>query len=183
MKNAIVFLAPGFEETEAVTAIDMLRRANIQVTVAGISDTLVTGSHGIALVAEKKLVDVKETFDACVLPGGMPGATNLAASPLVKERVAKMFSDGKLVAAICAAPAVVLAPWGILNNRTATCYSGMQTSFPPNARYVTDPVVVDENLITSRGAATALLFALAIIEKLAGREMKEKIVKATQLPG
>ncbi|MCX5696398.1 MAG: DJ-1/PfpI family protein [Candidatus Omnitrophica bacterium] len=174
-KNAIVILAEGFEEIEAVTCIDVLRRANINVTAAGLSGTLVKGSHGITLAADKKLEQAGSDFDVLVLPGGMPGAANLAASDKVNTLIKKMNGEGKIIAAICAAPAVVLAPTGILNYKNATCSTGMQTNFDKTTKFKNERVVVDDNLITSRGPGTALSFALTIVEKLIGKELAQKI--------
>lgn len=181
IKKALVILADGFEEIEAITAIDILRRAGIEVAVAGLQELKVTGAHGLAVMADKKLVEVTGNFEACVLPGGLPGAANLAASKLVTDILKKMQGQGKIIAAICAAPALVLSPLGILDGKNATCYSGMEKEFKNNTRFKPDPVVVDGNVITSRGPSTALLFALAIVEKLLGREASEELRKATLL--
>ncbi len=178
-KNAIVILAEGFEEIEAVTCIDVLRRANINVTVAGLSGTLIKGSHGITLAADKKLEQAGSDFDVLVLPGGIPGATHLAASHKVNILIKKLNGEGKIIAAICAAPAAVLAPAGILNNKNATCFPGMQTNFHKTTKFKDERVVVDDNLITSRGPGTALSFALAIVEKLIGKELAQKIGTVT----
>jgi len=178
-KKAIVILAEGFEEIEAAASIDILRRADIDVTVAGLNDVRVKGSHGLTVVADKKIDEAGLEFDACVLPGGMPGATNLASSEKVKTLIRTMNQKGKIIAAICASPAVVLAPAGVLKNKSATCYPGMQSNFGKDTIYKEDNVVVDGNIITSRAPATALLFALAIVEQLAGREIRDKLSKAT----
>ncbi len=173
-KRALIILANGFEEIEAVTAIDILRRADIEVITAGISDIKVQGSHGITLIADKKLTAIKGDFDACVLPGGMPGAKNLASSEKVNSIIKQMNKNGKIIAAICASPAIVLAPLGILQNKTATCYPGMQENFSKETIYKKEPVVIAGNIITSRGPTTALLFALAIVEKLSGKKTSKK---------
>lgn len=181
MKKALVLLAPGFEEIEAVTVIDILRRARIEVTVAGVTDRNVTGSHDITMVTDKILCDLSGNFDAVILPGGMPGATNLAASPLVRSVVKTMHQEKKLIAAICAAPAIVLSPLGVLKAKTATCFSGMQDHFEKDTHFSSEPVVIDGNVMTSRGPATALLFAIAIVEQLVGKDSSEQIRKATML--
>ena len=177
-KKAIILLAEGFEEIEAVTCIDLLRRAGIDVTVAGLSDIRVKASRGTNILADKKLDEAGSDFDACILPGGMPGAANLAGSTKVKNLIQKMNSEGKLIAAICASPAIVLAPMGILKNKTTTCYPGMQDTFGKDTTYKEENVIVDGNIITSRGPATAMEFALAIVEKLAGKETADKVRKA-----
>lgn len=177
-KRALIILADGFEEIEAITVIDILRRAGIEVITAGINNIKVQGSHGITVIADKKLAGIKGDFDACALPGGMPGAANLASSENVNSLIKQMHKNGKIIAAICASPAIVLAPLGILQNKTAVCYPGMQENFSRETIYKEEAVVIDGNIITSRGPATALLFALAIVEKLSGKETSEKIKKA-----
>ena len=180
-KKAIVVLAEGFEEIEAVTCIDILRRAGIDVTVAGLEKTEVKGAHELLIRADKKLAEAGIDFDACVLPGGMPGAANLAASERLDHLIKTMHKQGKIIAAICASPALVLGPSEILKNKSATCYPGMQDKFRPQTCYKEENVVIDGNIVTSRGPATALQFSLAIAEKLAGKETSEKIRKATLL--
>lgn len=178
-KKALIILAEGFEEIEAVTVIDVLRRAGISVTVAGLSALQVKASRGVVIVAEKKLDEVAEDFDALILPGGSTGAANLAASKELGSLIKSMDRDNKIIAAICAAPSVVLEPLGILKGRSVTGYPGMTENFGKDTKYKEDSVVVDGNIITSRGPATALLFALAIVEKLAGKEVSEKVKRAT----
>lgn len=178
-KKALIILADGFEEIEAVTVIDILRRAGISVTVAGLSALKVKASRGVIIMAEKKLDEVAEDFDALVLPGGSTGAANLAASKEVGSLIKSMHQDNKIVAAICAAPSVVLAPLGILKGRSVTGYPGMTENFGKDTKYKEDSVVVDGNIITSRGPATALLFALVIVERLIDKATSDRIKKAT----
>ena len=180
-KRVLVILGEGFEEIEAVVIIDILRRCGLEVIVAGLGDLKVKASHGVVLVADKKLDDVGGDFDACVLPGGMPGASNLAASPKVLSLLKRMDKEKKIIAAICASVAVVLAATGILKNKSATCYPGMQQHFSKDTRYKEDDVVIDGPIITSRGPATAMLFALAIAQKLVSPETAEKVRKAILL--
>jgi len=180
-KKAIVILADGFEEIEAITAIDVLRRAGVEVAVCGLNSERVKGSKSIIVVADRILKGDETDYDACVLPGGMPGAENLAASDKVKNLLLDMNKQGKIIAAICAAPAVVLAPLGILNDKSATCYPGMEESFSDTTDYKKDDVVIDENVITSRGPATALKFAIAIVDALCGQTVAQKIANATLL--
>ena len=177
-KKVIIILADGFEEIEAVTVIDILRRAGIEVTVAGMSNIDIKGSRGLKVKADKKLDDAGSDFDACVLPGGGQGANNLAASRKVRELIQKMNRDKKIIASICASPAVVLVPAGVLKNKAATCYPGMQESFGNETTYKEQDIVIDGNIITSRGPATALEFSLEIAEKLAGKQTADKIRKA-----
>ena len=179
VKKAIVILADGFEEIEAITPIDVLRRAGVEVTVAGVSDIKVKGSRGLVVEADKKLDEAGMDFDACVLPGGSVGAANLAASLKVKSMIKAMNQNGKMIAAICASPNAVLAPLGILKNRSVTGYPGLTENFGKETVYKEDNVVVDGNIITSRGPATALLFALTIVQGLVGKETSEKVKKAT----
>ena len=125
------------------------------------------------------LKDIPSHADAIVLPGGLPGAKNLAASEAVAQLLVAMNETGKIIAAICASPAIVLAPLGILNGKKATCYPGMQEQFPADTKYVEESVVRDGNVITSRGPGTALDFALAIVAVLTDPATAEKIKKAT----
>jgi 4-methyl-5(b-hydroxyethyl)-thiazole monophosphate biosynthesis len=179
-KKAIVILATGFEEIEAVSVMDILRRAGIEVSIAGLDDIKICGSHGITILADKKLDDLTTIdFDACILPGGMPGAMHLSNSKKVTELIKRMHSKAKLIAAICAAPSVVLAPLGILDNKAATCYPGDQADFNPTTKYKDEAVVADGNVITSQGPATAIEFAFKIVEKLIGKETEKKLRKAT----
>lgn len=178
-KKVIVLLADGFEEIEAITAIDILRRAGADVTLAGVSGLKIIGSHGITVMADKKIERAGVDFDACVLPGGMPGATHLAASQEVKILIKTLHSQGKIIAAICAAPSIVLAPLGILKGRSVTGFPGMEKNFGGDTTVKKDAVVIDANIITSRGPATALLFALAIAEKLVGTTTAAQLKKAS----
>ncbi|MCP4652065.1 MAG: DJ-1/PfpI family protein [Candidatus Omnitrophica bacterium] len=166
-KKALIILASGFEEIEAVTPIDILRRANIEVTVAGLGAKQIKGSRGLIVNCDVKLEDVVNLeFDACILPGGGEGAKNLAASKMVESIITRHNDNEKIIAAICASPAIVLAPWKILKNKSATTYPGTESHFSSDTTYSNEAVVVDENIITSKGAGTAIAFALAIVEKL-----------------
>jgi 4-methyl-5(b-hydroxyethyl)-thiazole monophosphate biosynthesis len=176
-KKAVILLATGFEEIEAVTVIDILRRAGIEIIIAGLDETSVTGSHGITVSADKKLSDLKVDFDAVILPGGMPGAMHLNNSIEANDFIKTMFAKGVLIAAICAAPAVVLAPLGILDNKDATCYPGDQVDFGESTKHKDKAVVVDGNIITSQGPGTSMEFAFAIVEKLIGSETVKKLKK------
>lgn len=169
MARAVVLLAPGFEEIEAVTPIDVLRRAGVDVQVLSEDGAAVEGAHGVTFAVDGALATAGEP-DLLVLPGGMPGATNLAASAAIAELVRATHARGKLVGAICAAPAVALAPTGVLSGRRATCYPGFEERFPADVNAVAERVVVDGNLITSRGPGTALEFALTLVEQLVGAE-------------
>jgi len=179
-KTALVILAEGFEEVEAIGPVDVLRRAGVRVTLAGLVDRRVESSRKIKVEADILLRDLVGIPDAVILPGGLPGATNLAQSGDVSCLVKKMNGEGKIIAAICAAPAVVLAPLGILEGKKATCYPGCEDDFSKKTLYVQEPVVVDGNVITSQGPGTALEFALAIAACLVGQGMAD-IVRGKML--
>lgn len=174
-KKVLVILADGFEEIEAITPIDVLKRAGLDVILAGVSSKTVSGAHGIQFQADILLEAYTGLPDAVILPGGLPGAKNLAESPKVIELVKKMNEAKKIVGAICAAPALVLAPNGILNGRKATCYPGFEKNFSPQVNFSHDRVIVDGNIITSRGPGSALEFALELVEVLAGKEKAESL--------
>lgn len=183
MKKACVLLAEGFEEVEAITPVDFLRRAGIEVSLLGLGGLEVKGAHGVRVLAEAQLEKLapEALFDAVVIPGGMPGATNLAKSEAVKALILRHFEKGKTVAAICASPAVVLhGACGILKGKRFTGYPGSE-EMVTGARYAAEKVVVDGNLITSRGPGTAGDFALAIIEALAGKAKADQIAAGTLL--
>jgi protein deglycase len=180
-KKAIIILADGFEEIEAITVIDILRRAGIEVIICGLDSEKIKGSKGITVIADQVFNSSNMDYDAIILPGGMPGAENLAKSDWVKKLLLHMNDKGKIIAAICAAPAIVLAPLGILDNKYATCYPGMEASFSDTTDYKKDDVVIDKNLITSQGPATALKFSIAIVSALSGQAIAQKIASATLL--
>ncbi|MFP4564260.1 MAG: DJ-1 family glyoxalase III [Spirochaetia bacterium] len=177
--RAVVLLADGFEEVEGITQIDFLRRAGIEVVTAGVTGKRVEGGHGIRVEADTGLRKLYGDFDAVVIPGGKGGADTIAASREAVELIRKYFEAGKLVAAICASPGVVLGPNGILEGRRATCYPGFEDRFPDSAEHVEDRVVIDGNLITSKGPGTAALFAVEIIRYLLDDETAGKIAEST----
>lgn len=174
-KKALVILAQGFEEIEAVTPIDMLRRAEVEVTVAGVGSDVITGSRKLMVRPDVRLEECDLDPDAVILPGGMPGAENLAASSKVKEFISKMDSKGKIIAAICASPALVLAPMGILNGKDATCYPGLDKNFSAEIKFSKEKVVQDGNVITSQGPVTAFEFARKITENLVGKAKADMV--------
>ena len=178
MAKALVFLASGFEEIETVTVVDVLRRAGVDVTVAGLTPNVTEGKHGMRIVPDKSIDDVSvEDFDAFVVPGGNPGYKNLGKDPRVIDMVKKAFNSNKLVAAICAGPAV-LSDAGVLEGKACTIYPGMDEELEAGGgKPKHDIVVVDGNIITSRGPATALPFALKLAEKLAGKQVAEAVSK------
>lgn len=180
MAKALVFLATGFEEIEALTVVDVLRRAGVDVTVAGLTPNVTEGKHGVKVVPDKSIDDVKvEDFDAVIAPGGNPGYKNLRKDPRVIAMVKKAFDSNKIVAAICAGP-TVLSDAGILEGKACTIYPGMDQELEAGGgKPKHDIVVVDGNIITSRGPATALPFALKLAEKLAGKQTAEAVSKKT----
>ncbi len=178
MKSAFVFLADGFEDVEAVTPIDYLRRAGVSVTVVGVTGGIAVSAHHLSVTCDKTLgeLDGLPLPDLAVLPGGGKGSENLASSVGLKELITRMFAERRFVGAICASPAVVLGVWGLLEGRSFTCFPGMGENFP--VKPLKNRVVVDLNLITSRSAGTAEEFSLALIKALCGESAASKISDA-----
>ena len=174
-KKVLVILAEGFEEVEVVTPIDMLRRAQIDVTICGLNSDTIKSTRALAIKTDMIFSDYNEVPDVIVLPGGMPGAEHLAASTKLKDLLIKMNDEGKLIAAICASPALVLENAGILNGRTATCYPGMEGNFSSRVKFSEEKIIQDGNIITSKGAGTAHLFALKITENIVGADKAKMI--------
>jgi protein deglycase len=174
MKRVLVPLAEGFEELEAVTVIDILRRAGIEVVVASLAESPVTGSHGIRVAADTPLAAlVEQDFDMIALPGGMPGAEHLKKDARIAGLARRLHAKGRPVAAICAAP-MVLAAAGLLDGRRATSYPGFLAD-AAKTTVVNEAVVVDGGVITSRGPGTALDFALQLVETLEGAAAREGV--------
>ena len=169
----LVPLANGFEEIEAVTVIDVLRRAGMNVVTAGLPGSQIKGSRGMQVTADTRLEQVDPSkFDAIILVGGNPGYINLGRSNKILDMVVKFNLDKKLIGAICAAPSI-LAQAGILEDRAATICPGMEREIPrPKGKRV----IQDDNIITSQGPGTAMEFALKIVETVAGKE-KVKLLK------
>jgi 4-methyl-5(b-hydroxyethyl)-thiazole monophosphate biosynthesis len=175
-KKALSILARGFEEIEAITPIDLLKRAGVHVTVAGVGGISIKGGRTqITVLADKNIEEIHEDFDAIILPGGMPGAANLAASEKVNEIIKEAHKKNKIIAAICASPAVVLTPLGILKNKAATCFPGMEKDFNATTQFKNSSTIVDGNIITSQAAGTAFDFSIKIIEKLLGEDAAKQI--------
>jgi len=173
MPHAVVVLADGFEEVEAVTVIDLLRRADIKVTALGLEGVEVRGAHDMWVRADMMFRGFNEPFDALVLPGGGPGTKRMAASTEMLELVKRSYEHGLLCAAICAAP-TVFAKAGILRGKKAVCYPGCEDKMD-DATVIEDAVAIDGNIITSRAAGTAIPFALELISALAGEETAENV--------
>ena len=177
MPRVAVILADGFEEVEAISIIDVLRRAEVDTVVAGLHDGQITSVRKVNIVADTVIDTVKaDDFDMLVLPGGQPGADNLNADSRVRELIKSFSRKGKLVGAICAAP-IVLARAGVLQGKHATSYPTYKDKVG-DVVYEEKSVVVDGNVLTSRGPGTALYFGLAIVERLAGKEKAQKIKEA-----
>ena len=176
-KKALIVLAQGFEETEAITPIDILRRAEVDVTIAGLGGDLITGAHGIPVKVDVIFEEYDSIPDAVIFPGGLPGAENLASSTKVKELITKMDSQDKIIAAICASPALVLAPTGVLKGKSAACYPGLEKNFSSDIKSVKQEVIQDGNIITSKGPATALAFGIKVAENLVGKAKADMIAQ------
>jgi len=174
-EQVVVVLAHGFEEIEAVTPIDVLRRAGLDVVVAGVGATAVQGAHGVTYQCDIALEEIQSTPSAIVLPGGLPGAENLGKSGAVKELTLRVHKSGGICAAICAAPALTLAKFGLLDGCTATCYPTFEKEFDPSTRHSEDRVVVDGNIVTSRGPGTSLEFSLKLAAILAGSAAADEL--------
>ena len=174
-KKVLVPLAPGFEEIEAITSIDVLRRAGIEVVTVSLNSIDVKGAHNIPIIADKRIKQIKiEEFDGILLPGGMPGAKNLKENSQILKFVRQINENKLMVAAICAAP-IVLETAGILENINATSYPSFKKEVP-SCNYKEERVVKDGNIITSRGAGVALEFALEVVEYLEGKKVKEDLI-------
>jgi 4-methyl-5(b-hydroxyethyl)-thiazole monophosphate biosynthesis len=173
-KSVLVPIADGTEEIEAVCLIDVLRRAGVSVTVASVDGLEVTASRGVRLVAEQLIADcVDDTYDVIALPGGMPGAEHLRDSKDLERLLKRQQREGRLYAAICASPVVVLQHHGLLGQRRATCHPDFVHQLE-NTDAVEERVVIDGPCVTSRGPGTAIEFALKLVELLYdGQKAKE----------
>ncbi len=176
MKSVLIPLAPGFEDLEAVTLSDLLRRAGIEVVIAGLHVGLIEGSRGVRIQPDATLDEVMtRDFDMIALPGGMPGAEHLKNDARVQALLRRLGGAGKYTAAICAAP-IALAQAGLLEGKRATSYPGFVEKLDlPNTTCLNDPVVVDGKVATSRGPGTAMDFALTLIELLVGRPTRDQV--------
>lgn len=175
--KALILLAPGFEDLEAVTVIDLLRRAKIQLTIACLHDDEVTGSRGTRIVADTSLALITrdQIFDAVILPGGQPGADNLAADSRVIKLLQAQTDAGRIVAGICAAPKV-LAAAGITRGKRITHFPGiLDGQVLEETESTGAPVEVDGKLITGRGPGTAIDFALTLVEQLTDRAIRDAV--------
>ena len=172
MKTVLVPIAPGFEEIETITVVDILRRAGARVTLASTVPGALEGSRGVKVEADDLLDNVMEKeFDLICLPGGQPGTDNLKKDPRIEKILKRMQKEGKYIAAICAAP-LVLQKAGILKDKTMTCHPSVQSEFDS---YIKDRVVVDEKLVTSQSPGTAMEFALKLVEILFDEDRLKKV--------
>lgn len=185
IKTALVPIAEGSEEMEAITIIDVLRRAGVEVTVASASShgqLQICASRGTRIVADVMLDDcAKNSYDLIALPGGLPGSDHLAEHSVLDALLRNQAAQGKLYAAICAAPALVLGSKGLLTDKTATGYPGTTQSLHAREVDVAARVVVDGNCVTSQGPGTALDFALELVEQLCGVVKREEVGSAMVL--
>lgn len=174
MKTIYVFLADGFEEVEALTPIDVLRRAGLNVvTVSIMEKQVVTGAHGVPVTADVMFADMDQEADMLLLPGGMPGASNLDAHAGLSQLILQYAAANKPLAAICAAP-LVFGKRDLLKGIKATCYPGFE-GFLKGADYTAALVEQDGNFITAKGPGAAMAFAFAIVEKFCGKELVHEL--------
>jgi len=180
MTTALVLLASGFEEVEAMAVIDVLRRAEITVVTAALIERTVVSARQVPVIADRLLDELEsQVFDALVLPGGMPGSKNLREDPRVLELVRRQVAEARVLGAICAAPSV-LAVAGVLNGKVVTAYPGTDLG---GARVVERNVAIDGRMVTSRGPGTALEFALALVAVLGRPEVAERLRAAMLVRG
>ncbi len=178
MKTSYLFLAEGFEEIEALSTVDVLRRAGMEVyTVSITPEKQVKGANGIQVIADKTISEIDaDDAEWLIIPGGMPGATNLAACGKLNDMLVNQWNKQGKIAAICAAPAVVLAPLGIVRGQDATCYPSFKDDLIKyGAQYIDTRVIESGNLITSNGPSSALLFAFAIVSNTLGQDVASSV--------
>lgn len=181
-KKVLVPVANGSEEIEAICIIDILRRAGAEVTVVSVDNPQITASRGVRIAADCLISDcTDQTFDLIALPGGMPGAEHFRDSTQLVDMLKKQREAGRLYAAICASPAVVFQPHGLLTGKKATCHPGRKDTLR-NKEAVDSRVVVDGNCITSQGPGTAMEFALKLVELLLGREKMKEVEGPLVMP-
>ncbi len=177
MKRVFIFLAEGFEEIEAITPIDVLRRAKIDVTTVSITDKKeVSGAHNITIVTDAIFAETDfSDADLLVLPGGMPGSTNLNEHKALKELLIDFAKKDKLIGAICAAP-LVLGGLGLLKGKTATCYPGVEGKLT-GAKHTGSPLEVDGNMVTAKGIGAAMKFALQLVAMLKSKDVANTLAE------
>ena len=174
MSNIIIPISNGFEEIEAITIIDVCRRANIKVTIAAVENLETIGAHGIKIISDTKIENINcDDFDMIVLPGGLPNAFTLAENEKVQSLLKEFKLKNKKIAAICAAP-YALHKADVLNENF-TCYPSFEEKIRLSGYHANDSVVIDSNVITSRGPATAMIFALEIVNLLCDKEIYDSV--------
>ncbi len=170
MPNILITISNGFEEIEAISIIDICRRANIKVTIAGVEGLEISGAHGIKIISDEKIENISsDDFDMIDLPGGLPNAFTLAENKKVQSLLKEFKDKNKKIGAICAAP-YALHKADVLNENY-TCYPSFEKKIKENGYHADDNVVIDSNVITSRGPATAMIFALEIVNLLCDKEI------------
>lgn len=176
MKKAVIFLADGFEEVEALAPVDILRRGGVDVTIAGVTGMQVVSSHNVKVMADKDVKEIKaDDYDAFICPGGMPGAVNLRDS-IVTDIIKEAYGKGKIVSAICAAP-MVLDKAGVLADKDFTMYPGMQ-NYAPSGSYKSNKFVIKDGIvITGAGPAAAFEYAFELLAELQGKEISLKVAE------
>lgn len=180
MSKAVIFFAPGLEECEGLLCVDILRRAGVEVTIAAVGgEKIVKSARQISVVADALAEELDYTaFDACILPGGIPGVPNLKADATVRRVCTNFAAEGKVVAAICAAP-TALAAFGVLNGKKATVYPGMDAELTAaGASYTGLPLTIDGSIVTGEALGAAIPFALALARILAGADAANKVKSA-----
>jgi len=177
MKKVYVFFAEGFEEIEAITPVDVLRRAGIDVTTVSVTGKRqVLGSHNIEIITDALFDEIKsKPADMLILPGGMPGALNLNNNKELKELIKEYSEKGKQISAICAAP-MVLGEMGLLKSKTATCYPGFENHLK-GADVSSNPVEISENIVTGKGVGAAMKFALQLVNQLTDKKTADELAK------
>ncbi|NLZ46251.1 MAG: DJ-1/PfpI family protein [Clostridiales bacterium] len=175
-----VFIANGFEEVEALTPVNLLRRCELDVVTVGIDSQVVKGSHGISVLTDidDKQVTLNDSVDMIVLPGGMPGTLNLENNSTVQNAIDFCVKNNKYIAAICAAPSI-LGHKNLLNGKNATCFPGFEEQLL-GAKYSEDLVIVDEKIITAKGAGAAMKFSLKLCEIMTSKERAKTLEESLQ---
>lgn len=183
MKKTFLFLADGFEEIEAVSVIDLLRRGGVDLkTVSILAEKRVMGSHGIVITADLILDDIiSEEAECLIFPGGMPGSKHLGDCSVLMDMLQKQYDEGGYIAAICAAPALVLGQLKLKNKLRLTCYPSFETYFSSDFELSDEGVVVDGKVITAKGAGFALEFALTLLGELKSVEESDKVAEGILL--
>ncbi len=177
-----VFLAQGFEETEAIAPIDLLRRCGKEVYTVGIGDSIIKSSHNVTFFTDTEdlLIELNSDLEMIVLPGGMPGTVNLEKSEAVQAAIDYCAKNNILIGAICAAPSI-LGHKGLLKGKKAVCYTGYEDELT-GAEVLDVPAVIDGNIVTARGAGVAVEFGLKLVEALISKERSDKLKEAILCP-